>query len=147
MRFPVQFDLYRNAGVPLQGTKLSVFNWPGGCLTSQSAVFHAAGLGDLNVVLALWRCCWSPNINNGAQTAVRLVAADAGPSNIQQVAAFFQANPGVRNDAADITQAVRARVESHRLSNTMFQLIHQTAGDSSTGPLIYSSAIELILEV
>lgn len=142
-----QLDLFRNTDAPLVGYKGNPFNWPGKCLTAQSVIFHGDSLLDLVVVKAIWRITWLPNINNGAQTAVRLVSADSGPSNIQPVAAFFGSNnvSNPRNDAADITQALITLIDSHKEAGTMFQFIHQTAGDWTYGPLIYSSAIELIL--
>lgn len=145
-----QFDLFRNTDAPLVGYKGNPFSWPGKCLTAQAVIFHAAAMDTLNISQAYWRLCWLPNINNGAQTAVRLVSADSGPTNIQQVAAFFGSNniSNPLNDVANITQALHDLIASHKSTGAevarMFSMIHQTAGDGVNAPLIYSSSLEII---
>lgn len=134
-------DLFRDTNNPLVGNPSAVWNWPGKCLTAQSVVFPYPAC--LNIKSAKWRLTWNPNVNDGvSQTAVRLVSANSGPSNVQQIAAFFHANyTNPLNDAVDITQALRSLVDT---SGEMFQILHQTAGNAFVGPLIYSSALEVV---
>lgn len=141
----LRYDLFRNAGAPLVGYKGNPFGYPGSCVTAQSAVFEAGAFFGASIVSAKWRVCWLPNITGASQTAVRLVSAESGPSNLQQLAAFFAGNNTTNplNDAADITAAMQALVAQ----GDFFQLIHQTAGDNVKAPLIYSSAIELVVAV
>lgn len=48
-----------------------------------------------------------------------------------------------RNDAVDITDKLRALIESQAQD---FQLLHQTSGDGTHGPIIYSSSIEIFYQ-
>lgn len=148
-----QFDHFRNTDIPLNGNKTSTFNYAGSCLTAQSVIFPAESLTTLKIKKAIWRICWKPNITNGAQTGIRLVSANSGPSNINQVVATFSGGkPNTPlNEAFDITESLKALIESNKpnidLPNgAMFQLIPQSVGDSSNGCLIYSSSIEIIYD-
>jgi hypothetical protein len=149
-----QLDHFRNAAMPLNGNKTSSFNYAGSCLTSQSVIFHSEALETLNIKKAIWRICWKPNITNGSQTAIRLISANSGPSNINQIVATFSGGKTNTplNEAFDITESLKALIESNSPSvdfpnGSMFQLITQSAGDGSNGCLIYSSSIELIYDI
>jgi hypothetical protein len=148
-KIPVVFDMFRNTGAPLIGNKTSSWAVGGSCFTAQSIIFHEEVLPTMSVDRAIWRVCWLPNIPTTAQTGVRLCSADSGPSNITQVYSFFGSanttNP--RNDAADVTGAITALIESHKTIPSIFQLFTQSVGDGVNGPLIYSSSLELVLIV
>lgn len=141
----VQLDLYRNASFPMQGVIGSSWGYGGACLTAQSAVFRPEAVAGMDIKSVFWRVCWKPNIMNGAQTAIRLISADSGPSNINQIASTFSGGkPNTPlNEAFDITSQFRDLVASHEAANAMFQLIMQSCGDGSNGALIYSSSIEI----
>jgi hypothetical protein len=146
-----QFDLFRNCGQALQGHEGWPWNYAGGCLTAQSAVFHPQAFDGLEVVFAQWRICWHPNVPEPAQTAVRLISADDGPSEIQEIAATYSGGKvtptlDTFNEGFNITDKVRALVDSHRGTGKRFQLIHQSMGDGMHGCLIFSSSIELVFE-
>lgn len=148
-RIQVVYDMFRNTGVPLVGNKTSVWDVGGSCFTAQCVVIHENTLASMNIESACWRLTWLPNIPTTAQTAVRLCSADSGPSNIAAIASFFGSanttNP--RNDAVDVTLALKTLVNSHKVTPAMFQLFTQTIGDGTYGPLIYSSALEVVFNV
>lgn len=145
-KIPVVYDMFRNTNDPLVGNKTSTWAVGGSCFTAQSIIFHANALAGMNIESATWRLTWLPNIPTASQTAVRLCSADSGPSNITEITSFFGSanttNP--RNDAVDVTAALKALVDSHKVTPAMFQLFTQTIGDGTYGPLIYSSALEVI---
>lgn len=139
-------DLYRNTNGGMQCPKTWPFSWPGSCLTAQSVVFPPHLLASMDVQYVLWRLCWNPNVNRGsASTAVRLVAAENGPSNLREIGAFYRANyTQPLNDGVDITQAVRDLIADALTREVALQFIHQSCGDSVVGPIIYSSALEVV---
>lgn len=141
-----QMDLFRNADAPMRGVVSNTWGYGGQCYTAQAAVFHAEALNGLNVLRAYWRCCWQPNIADPQQTAIRLLSANSGPSNLSVIASTFSGGklrPGleVLNEAFDVTREVQELVKK----GEMFQLCTQSAGNGSVGCLIFSSSIELIL--
>lgn len=141
-----QLDLYRDTNSPLQGYRGNPWNYAGSCVTAQAAVIRGEALEGLNIDVAFWRICWKPNITNGAQTAVRLISSDYGPTNIVQVAATYSGGKpnSPLNENFDITDAFNALIASH-LPNTPFEFLHQSCGDGTYGCLIYSSSLELVL--
>lgn len=143
----VVYDLFRDTFNPMYCKPDYGWVWPGKCLTAQSVVFPYPELTNFNVHSARWRLCWNPNIDNGANTAVRLVSAYSGPSNINQVASFFRANyTGPVNDTVDITCAMKDLIAQATIDQCMFEFIHQSQGDTNVGPIIYSSALEVVYE-
>lgn len=141
-------DLYRNAQVPLEGTGVYPWHWPGSCLTAQTVVIPLVALPYLNVVKVKWRLTWNPNIDNGSdQTAVRLVSFYNGPSSIVQRAAFFRANcTSPQNDATTITTVLKAAVAQAIADGQDLQFSHQVVGNGTVGPQIYSSALECVFD-
>lgn len=139
-------DIYRSAQVPLVGRGGNAWHWPGSCLTAQSIVFPLLALTYLHPISVKWRLTWNPNINNGEQqTAVRLCSCYNGPENIIQQAAFFRANcTSPQNDAIDITAAFKSIVAQAIADQKVMQLTHQFSGTGTSGPEVYSSAIEIV---
>lgn len=144
-----QFDLFRNTDVPLRGIASNTWGYMGNCFTAQTVVIHPESLDGLTLIRAFWRLCWRPNITNGAQTAVRLCSSDEGPTNVQQVIATFSGGKGNNplNEAFDITADFQALIDSHKTPATCFQFTHQSCGDGTYAPQIFSSSIELVLGI
>lgn len=138
-------DLYRNANTPLVGTGSSAWHYGGSCLTAQSVVFPLLAMQYMNSIKVKWRVTWNPSIDAGdQQTAVRLVSADPGPTNVQLVKAFFRKNcMSPQNDAVDITAEFKALLAESVAAGTDLQFITQLAGNSTIGPQVYSSALEI----
>jgi len=144
----VTLDNYRNAELPLEGDASYPWHWPGSCLTAQSIVFPVIAMKYMNVISVKWRLTWNPNIDAGdAQTAVRLVSAYDGPSNIQQVEAMYQKNwTSPRNDSIYITDKFKEMVAQAVADNKDLQFILQVVGNGTFGPHIYSSSLEMVYD-
>lgn len=149
-----QLDMFRNADVPMRGVKDSTWGFAGSCFTAQAAVIHPESLDGLDIVSAQWRITWLPNITNGAMTMVRLIWADAGPAEINPIVATSSNNKqnSPLNEGFYITDKFKELINSHKPSvdfpsGRLFQFATQSCGDSTYGPLIYSSSIELVLNV
>ena len=132
----------------MKGNLTSTWNVQGACLTAQSILFLNNAYPLNNITYAEWRVCWKPNITNGAQTALRLVSADSGPSNISPVIATFSGGKpnSPLNEAFDITAALQALINSHCPANEMFQFFTQSVGDGSNAALIYKSSLYVVYE-
>lgn len=142
----ITHDNYRNAELPLEGNASWPFHWPGSCLTAQSIVFPLIMMANSSIIQARWRLTWNPNIDSGeAQTAVRIVSAYDGPSNIQEVASFYQKNwTNPRNDAKWVTTELRSLFAQAVIDQKDLQIILQVVGNGTFGPHIYSSALEVV---
>lgn len=151
-----QLDMFRNADAPMRGNKSSTFGYAGGCFTAQAVVVHPEAMDGLNIVSAQWRICWLPNIDNGAQTVVRLVWSDAGvqgegSSNYIHAFSSVGKTNSPQNDGVYLTDTLKYLIGTHKPSadfpsGRLFQFSIQSAGDGTFGPLIYSSSIELVIE-
>ncbi len=139
-------DFYRNPSIPLgwpqgasswTGDIRGGWNYPGNALSASS--FRWFQLADpTKLEWARWTLVWNPNSpRSGVYVGARLVLADDGPANLQQIAVIVRnsgSNPCV--DAFDVTDALRASPNK--------QIIQQTQGDSiASGPFIYASSIDL----
>lgn len=145
--------MFRNAAAPMQGNK-SGWAVGGSCFTAQVVPFHPEWFADATVVKAIWRVTWLPNITNGAQTAVRLswvdtaTAGSATPGISVLAATFSGGKPNSPlNEAFDITTKLNAVIASHANPQKFFQIFTEETGDGTYGPLIYSSALEIVFNV
>lgn len=149
-----QLDMFRNTDVPLRGVKDSTWGFAGGCFTAQAVVIHPESMDGLDIVSAQWRICWLPNITNGAMTMVRLIWSDAASGISNEIYATSSNNKAnsPQNEGVYITDIFNQLIASHKPSpefpsGRLFQFAHQSCGDGTFGPLIYSSSIELVLNV
>ncbi len=130
-----ELTFYRNPATPIFGVT-PTNNWqsPGAAL-SASAVRIYPGKAVLS---ATWVVAWNPNAGP-TYNALRLVAADDGPSNIQPIA-FLNAKEKMTPivQAYDITDAVNTIMSSQSSRH----LIMQSCGD--TVSQIYRSTIDLV---
>lgn len=132
--------LYKNTEYPLHGTvNGAAFAWPGTALSANISVIHAE-FPMKKLLHARWLLVWNPNTDAGF-TAVRLVSADLGPTNIAEIAVFRKNNyHAPKVDGIDITNELNAILAG----GVIKQLCHQTAGNGAAGALIYSSVIECV---
>ena len=129
------FVLYRDAANPLVGPSSAAWAWPGNALTASTQWIYSVAME--NVLYARWVCVWAPR---SAGSGVRLVVADSGPSNIQEIASFVSPTdyPNPRNDAAEVTLALRGIVQDQQIG-------HQMKGPGNCcGPLVYGSWVEVL---
>jgi hypothetical protein len=131
-----ELTFYRNPSSPILGTVPSTpFKMPGAALSASSIRIYPS---TRPLLLATWVLVWDPNAG-AAFNAVRLVSADDGPTNLQQIA-FLNKNQSSSPivQAADITTAIQS-IMSGQVSK---QILMQTAGDSQSK--IYRSTIDLV---
>ncbi len=147
MSIQTEFTLYRDAAVGLSGTvDGSNWAWPGQALTASTFVLRAdQGLGQ--VKHARWVLVWNPRTNNPASpTGVRLVSADLGPTNIQEICRITspsnQAYNSPKVDGVDVTSYLNAIIAAGQLKT----IGQQTFGNGGNGCLIYASWIEVVWE-
>jgi hypothetical protein len=140
-------EFYRNPSIPLgfpmggpsswAGDKRGGWNYPGTALSASSIRWF--GLEDPDrLEYARWVLVWNPNNpSGGVYVGARLVLADSGPANLDQIG-MISANAGNSPvvGSCDITAFLKAAADK--------QIIQQTQGDSiARGPLIYASSIDL----
>lgn len=131
-----ELTFYRDPANPLFGTTPSAtWQFPGSALSASSVRIHPS---DFRVKSATWVVVWNPNAG-ATFNAIRLVTADDGPVNLQQIA-FINRNqaqtPVVQ--AVDITDAIRAITEGQASR----QVLMQTCGD--TPSRIFRSTIDVV---
>ena len=141
-----EFVFYRNAQTPIIGTSSgAVFAFPGNALTASSFKLRANELGSANLLVARWVLVWTPdNPDPNSPTGVRLISADDGPSNIQQIARI-DSPTGVSTftpivSAVNVTTALQNIISSLQGKN----ILQQTYGNGANGCKIYSSSIEMV---
>ena len=130
-----ELTFYRNPSQPIEGTTpSSSWKCPGNALSASSVRIY----GGCGVVSATWTLVWDPSAG-ATYNAVRLVSADNGPSNEQQIA-FINANNKTTPivSSVNITSAINAIL----CQSGSKQLLMQTCGD--TPSLIYRSTIDLV---
>lgn len=130
-----EITFYRDPETPLMGTTPSTpWKYPGAALSASSARIYPG----TSISLARWVLVWNP-CAGATYNAVRLISADDGPTNEQQIA-FVNANntstPIV--SAVDITTAINTIL----CGASSKQILMQTCGDSASK--IYRSSIELV---
>lgn len=134
-------DLFRHPGNPLIGTiSGGDWNWPATALSSSTKSIWANYMQGRQVVQVWWLLVWNPNTDN-SPTGVRLVLADNGPSNIQEIARIDGMNyHNPRVESRDITTSIQTL-----LDNGTYKIIgEQTYGNGVNGCLIYASTLYVI---
>ena len=131
-----ELTFYRDPANPLLGTTPSAtWQFPGSALSASSIRVYPS---TMRVVSATWFLVWNPSAGP-TFNAVRLVTADNGPMNLQQIA-FLNRNqvstPIVQS--VDITAAFRAIAEGQ----TSRQILMQTCGDTQSR--IFRSTIDVV---
>lgn len=130
-----ELTFYRNPAVPVLGAT-PTNNWqsPGAALTASSVRIYPGR----PILSATWVVAWNPNAGP-TYNALRLVAADDGPTNLLPIA-FLNAKERMTPmvQSYDITDAVNTIMNS----SASRQIIMQTCGD--TVSQIYRSTIDLV---
>jgi hypothetical protein len=139
----VVFDLYRNAGTPVSGKPGGAqFDWPGSACTPSTVKLYPE-LQCRKIAFARWVLSWNP-MTGTSPTGVRLVFADDGPSNIQEIVRQLRTNGNTPyDDAFDITAKFQATWNAYQAAGKYVNLGHQTVGNGGNSPLIYGSWVEL----
>lgn len=130
--------LYKNGQIPLEGGLSGAWHWPGVAFSASQAWMYFNE--DLCLKHARWVLAWNPNAD-ASPTGVRLVMADSGPSNVQVLEQFIQANrrtPMV--SAVDITH----KFNILNTNNIPKSIAMQTVGTGALKALVYSSVIECV---
>lgn len=133
------------------------YNWPGDCVTTSLLEFNFQ-FPHAPLASALWRVCWQLTQPNGQPVPcpnssfylAQLVACDAGPSNLEQLASISSNdnnNQGgavyVYNRTADVTAAMNALITAGVFKQVGFQI----SGDSTNRLTIFTSRLELTWQV
>lgn len=131
-----ELTFYRNPTTPILGTTPSAsWKYPGTALSASSVRVYSS---SRTLKAAYWILVWNPSAGAGAN-ACRLITADDGPTNEQQIAFLNKSNsnsPIVQS--FNITAAMRGIVQS----GSSKQVLMQTCGDSASK--IYRSTIDLV---
>jgi hypothetical protein len=143
-RIPVTYELFgqdAQYASSLHGWPGTDFNWSADALTGSTHNFRFdLGLGT--IFQAKWRLVF----NSLGRTAcvTRLVHLDPGPFNITEIGRLDNGNsPSPTHKWLDITAAMQALVAGGKEK----YLGHQCKGDGGTGPIVFSSRIEIIWEI
>lgn len=141
------FVLYKNPVTPLTGsTSGATWAWIGAALSASTMVLRA-DQGLPRVKFARWVAVWNPRVSDPASpTSIRLISADFGPANIQQIGQVLSPAGAVsqapRVDAVDVTSALNQIIDAGQVKT----LGQQTFGNGANGCLIYASWIEVVWE-
>lgn len=135
-----ELSFYRNPSVPIHGTTPSgTWLYPGTALSASNVQIIANF--PMKIVQARWVLVWNPKAGVG-YNAVRLVTADDGPANIQEVAFINRNNTNTPVvNAYDVTAAL----QSVYAGGVYKHLLQQTCGDTASD--IYGSWIECVFEI
>ncbi len=115
---------------------------------SASTAFLLGGVSGI-VLGCFWQVVWTPN---DAACGIRLISADAGPTNITQLAELTgNASATPVNDGAFIAaatiQALYDFTAAQSIGGTSKTLGYQTKGSGAVAPVLYMSRLQVILEV
>ena len=136
-----ELTFYRDPAVPLLGTTpSSPWKYPGNALTASSNRIYAQAA---RLQKAAWYLVWTPNAG-ATYNAARLVKADNGPTNLEQIAFINRNNTNTPVvDSVDMTAALNAILDS-LMPGESKQILMQTCGDAASA--IYRSTIDLVWE-
>lgn len=144
-RIQTEIEFYRNSQTPLNGNTSKTPWFSGIALSASMHVINAMNnwLIGSKITYARWVVAWNPNTNTDVKTGLLLVTADSGPTNILEVARIEHSNyMNPRVDAVDVTSVLNGMIQG----GVWKQIGQQTFGNATTGPLVYSSTIEVIWE-
>ena len=134
-------DFYRDAAVPIVSTTTTTYGFPGAALTASTIQWYAGSFTGRRLKYARWLLAWNPQAATAATAGVRLIHADAGPTNITQ---FAEITRGSRTtpivDAVEVTTELNALLDA-QVNKT---IAHQARGDGTAGCDIYLSELELV---
>jgi hypothetical protein len=140
-------DFYRNPGteLPVGGQVFASWGFPGAALSASTHSIPVAA--RMKLVLALWHLIWNPN-SASIGTAVRLVKADAGPTNVVAIKSFaVTTGSSPLNQSQDMTVEMRDFLLNPEPGTNRKTLGQQVFGDGTNGPKIYASYIECLWDV
>ena len=87
---------------------------------------------------------WTPNDHGRGQTGVRLVIADDGPVNLEEVCSVTREGENPVVNGWDVSAFLNEKVIDARVSK---QLLLQTLGNGITGPLVYAAWLEIVSDI
>lgn len=132
---------FAHSSQPTQPTDISgAWGSPGQALSSSYTWFYPA-FSKRRLKSARLVVVWNPNtVNNSNATALRLVHADSGPSNITAIAQFaVAATTSPISDGLYVTSTLQALLDA----GVSKQLGIQMAGNANDAPKLYKFCLEL----
>ncbi|WP_197427421.1 hypothetical protein [Bradyrhizobium retamae] len=135
--------IIRHSATSANGTSSGAWAFPGSALSASAVQFNGSTITGCRLYSARWVVAWNPNATTASPNGVALAKADSGPTNVVHLTSFTRAStttPVV--DAVDVTAALQLLLDT---ATTKF-ICHQVVGNGTTGPMIYSSEVELIWE-
>ncbi|WP_156433652.1 hypothetical protein [Bradyrhizobium retamae] len=144
VRIPGWLTIIRHSATSTNGTSSGTWAFPGNALSASTVMFnYGSFITGCKLYSARWVVAWNPNATTASPNGVALATADSGPTNVVHISVFTRAStttPVV--DGADVTATLQALITA----GTSKFICHQVVGNGTTGPMIYSSEIELMWE-
>lgn len=131
----------------LQAETGTTYAFPGSALSASTVALLSGA--DMRVLRAYWSVVWTPNATG---CGIRLISADAGPTNITQIAEITGSavatplNEGTYLPQATI-QALFDFTAAGEIAGVNGKTLgHQTKGNGTVSPLIYVSRLQFLVE-
>lgn len=135
------------AASALTASTSGTYGFQGDALSASTAFLLGGTTGT--VIGCFWQVVWTPN---NASCGIRLISADAGPTNITQIAELTGSGSATPlNDGAYVAaatmQALYDFTAGQAVGGSPKTLGFQTKGNGSVAPVIYMVRVQVLVEV